>query len=100
MRQVVVFLLTISFFSWPAFASDGKDLYEKSCKVCHGIDGGGNPKIAQMTKVKPESLNLLKQDTKDKKDKELATVISDGVGKMKGLKDKLKASEIALVVGH
>lgn len=96
------FLAMVIFVS-PAFASAGptpKELYDKSCKTCHGIDGKGNIKLANTMKIKSELLDLMKKETKNKKDEELKAAITDGTGKMKGLKDKLKAGEISLIIAH
>lgn len=93
-------VLSISFTVSPVFGADGKELYEKSCKTCHGLDGKGNVKVAKMMKIDPSIVDLTKKETKDKKDKELEKLISDGIGKMKGLKDKLKTDEVSLIVSH
>ena len=95
-----IFMMTIFAINLPAVDSDGKVLYEKSCKMCHGIDGKGNAKLAQGMKIKPGALDLTKQETKDKKDEALKIAITDGIGKMKGFKDKLKAEEIVPIVAH
>lgn len=101
-----VFIISILFLSaylWGIAAAepDGKAIYEKSCKMCHGIDGKGNPKVAKAIKVDLAKLNLTGKETSDKKDAELVKTVSDGSGKiMKGFKDKLKQEEIAAVIGH
>ena len=102
MKTALLFgFLTTTLFSSLVFAElTGKELYEKSCKACHGIDGKGNTKLAQGMKIKPELLDLTKQETKNKKDEVLETTIIDGIGKMKGFKDKLKDNEISLIVAH
>lgn len=78
----------------------GKELYEKSCRTCHGVDGKGNTKLAQGMKIKPELLDLTKPETKNKNDEVLKAAVADGTGKMKGFKDKLKSDEISLIVAH
>lgn len=98
-RGLIIFSLLVIFFV-PAYAQDGKELYEKSCKMCHGIDGKGNAKLAQGMKIKPELLDLTKQETKNKKDEILKEIVSDGIGKMKGFKDKLKTDDTSLIVAH
>lgn len=95
---IVFGLLAILFV--PVYAQDGKELYEKSCKTCHGINGRGNAKLAAGMKIKPELLDLTKKETKKKKDEELKAIITDGAGKMRGFKDRLSANEISLVVAH
>lgn len=102
MRTGLLFgFLMMVVFSFSIFAEPtGKELYEKFCKVCHGIDGKGNAKLAKGMKIKPELLDLTKQETKNKKDEVLKSAIVDGTGKMKGLKDKIKAEEIAPIIAH
>ena len=88
-------------FSSSAFAEPtGKELFDKSCKMCHGVDGKGNAKLAQGMKIKPELLDLTRQEVQGKKDEVLKTNVADGSGKMKGFKDKLKTEEISLIVAH
>ena len=62
-------------------ASAGKEIYDKTCKTCHGGDGGGNPAIAKMLKVEIHPLGS--KEVQGKTDGELKKVISQGVGKMK-----------------
>ncbi|MDO8496772.1 MAG: cytochrome c [bacterium] len=100
--SLILSLLAVVIFSSPASAGPtDKELYDRSCKTCHGVDGKGNKNLAEkVLKIKPECLDLTKQATKDKKDEALKVAITDGIGKMKGLKDKLKADEIAPIVAH
>jgi mono/diheme cytochrome c family protein len=62
-------------------ASAGKEIYDKTCKTCHGADGGGNPAIAKMMKVELHPLGS--KDVQGKTDEELKKIISQGTGKMK-----------------
>ncbi|MBK5292789.1 MAG: cytochrome c [Acidobacteriia bacterium] len=55
---------------------EGKELYAKSCKSCHGAEGQGNPTIAKMMKVEIKPLGP--QSDGDVKD-----AILKGKGKMK-----------------
>ena len=103
MRTALFFgFLTVVIFSSSAFAEPtGKELFDKSCKMCHGVDGKGNAKLAQGMQIKPpELLDLTRQEVKNKKDEALKTTVMDGAGKMKGFKDKLKTEEISLIVAH
>ena len=95
------FVMVIIFLSSTLAGQTGKELYDKSCKTCHGVDGKGNKNLAEkVLKIKPELLDLTKQEIKSKKDDELKVVVMDGIGKMKGLRDKIKADEIAPIVAH
>jgi mono/diheme cytochrome c family protein len=66
------------------WGADGKALYEKSCKTCHGASGEGNAKIAAMLKV--EIRHLGSPEVQAKSDAELKKAIVAGVGKMKPVK--------------
>lgn len=67
--------------TWAADAAAGKAVYDKSCKSCHGADGGGNPAIAKMFKV--EMRDLKSPDVQALSDADLKKIITDGKGKMK-----------------
>lgn len=73
-------------------APDGKALYESKCALCHGKDG-----VAKATAKGAANLN-------DPKFQEANTVeaiekvITDGKGKMKGL--KLTPEQVAAVAAH
>lgn len=90
---VLAMVLTLNV----ALAADGVSVYAK-CKACHGADGKGNSKMAELLKITPEQLNLIKPETQKKDDPILRKSTKEGVGKMKGLGDKLKDDEIAAVV--
>lgn len=94
----IVFGLLVAVLTSPVHASDGKAVYLKKCSSCHGKDGKGNSKMAQMFKIKPEGLDVTKKSTLKKSDEELIAFTEKGAGKMKGFKGKLEAEEIAAVV--
>lgn len=64
-----------------AGATEGKAVFEKSCKPCHGADGQGNPGIAKMMKVTMKPLGSA--EVQSKSDAELKTIITHGTGKMR-----------------
>lgn len=110
-RETGTILSALLFFSliflWfpvndaSANGPDGKIVYEKNCKMCHGVDGKSTKKIASVLKVNLASLDLTNKETNDKKDVELVKTVSDGNGKaMKGFKDKLTQEEIAAVIKY
>ncbi|MBI3471910.1 MAG: cytochrome c [Candidatus Solibacter usitatus] len=80
MRIVYSALLT-ACLAGVAFAGDGKAVYDKSCKSCHGADGAGNPAIAKMMKITFKHLGS--KEVQVKKDAELKGDITKGTGKMK-----------------
>src|SRR6266545_2123336 len=52
-----------------AGANEGKELYVKACRSCHGADGQGNPAIAKMMKVELRALGS--QEVQSQSDAEL-----------------------------
>lgn len=103
-KSVALLLSTLFLFiglkQVDLIASDGKTIYEASCKSCHGPDGKGNEKVAKALKIDLIKLNLVKDETTKKSDAELAKTIHDGAGKMKPFKDKLKDEDISAVVEY
>lgn len=111
-RKIGAVLLALLFFvliflwlpvnSASANGSDGKVIYEKNCKMCHGADAKGSPKVAKALKVDPARLDLTDKETSDKKDAELVQTVSDGSKNkvMKSFKDKLTQEEIAAIIKH
>lgn len=87
MRKILTVLTLIALLTTAAFAADakaGKVVYDKSCKSCHGPDGTGNPGVAKMMKVDMKSLSSA--EVQAASDADLKTTVTDGKGKMKGLK--------------
>lgn len=79
---------------------NGKTLYEKNCKSCHGIDGKGNPKMAKSLKINLTKLDLTDEETVKKPDDNLVNVTREGAGKMKGYESKLSGEEIKAIVTY
>ena len=76
-------------------AEDGKALYEKSCKACHGANGEGNAKLAAMMKVEMRALSS--PEVQSKPDADLKKIITAGAGKMKPVKS-LSGEQVSAVV--
>ena len=74
-------LLAISMVPAIAGPSEGKEVYDKSCKPCHGANGQGNPGMAKMLKVEMKPLGS--KEVQAKSDADLKKVITQGSGKMK-----------------
>lgn len=72
-------------------AAEGKDLYAKKCRACHGPEGHGNPGMAKMLKV--EFRHLGSKDVQGKPDEEIKKIITAGTGKMKAV-DGLSGNQI------
>ena len=89
-------VLLLGLLALPA-RPDGKAAYDKTCKSCHGADGAGNPAIAKMMKITFKHLGS--KEVQAKKDAELSTDVTKGVGKMKPV-TSLSAAEVKDVVAH
>jgi len=74
-------LLAISIVPAMAGPSEGKEVYDKSCKACHGAEGQGNPGIAKMLKVEMRPLGS--KEVQAQSDADLKKIITQGKGKMK-----------------
>ncbi len=80
LRTAAIVLALGAVNAW-AGAEDGKEVFAKSCKTCHGADGQGNPTIAKMMKVEFKALGSV--EVQSLSDAELKGVIAKGKGKMK-----------------
>lgn len=78
-------------------AEDGKQVYNKSCRTCHGADGNGNPGLAKVMKVQFRPLGS--QEVQAKTDDELKKIITRGTGKMKPV-NGLSAKQVDDVVAY
>jgi cytochrome c oxidase cbb3-type subunit 3 len=65
----------ISAAASAAHAQDADQLYEKSCKNCHGPSGKGDGAAAKMLKPPPADLGTV---LKGKSDAEVAKIIKEG----------------------
>jgi cytochrome c5 len=90
MRILFLSFCLACLFCMPAF-SDGKAVYDKSCKACHGAEGQGNPGMAKMLKV--EIKHLGSKEVQAKSDAQLKKDVTEGVGKMKPVKLAAKEAD-------
>jgi mono/diheme cytochrome c family protein len=74
-------LLAISMAPAFAGAPEGKEVFDKSCKSCHGAQGQGNPGMAKMLKVEMRALGS--KEVQAQSDADLKKIITQGKGKMK-----------------
>ena len=65
-------------------ATEGKAVYDRSCKNCHGATGEANPAIAKMFKV--EIANLGSPEVQKMSDAEIGKIITEGKGKMQPIR--------------
>ena len=79
--------------TWAADAAAGKAVYGAWCKSCHGVDGEGNPAIAQALKVEMKPLSSSSVDVKQ--------VITNGQGKMKPIpSSRVVGADLANLVAY
>ena len=76
-----IILVILGATSAWAGATEGKAVYDRACKSCHGADGAGNPTIAKMMKVDIPPLSA--SAVQSLPDADLKAVIMKGKGKMK-----------------
>lgn len=84
-----------------------KALWDKQCKKCHAVDGSGKSEkgewlsVAKALKLeKPEVLSVTSADAKKLTDEQITKAMTDGKGKMKGMKDKLSESDLKALVAY
>ena len=81
-----------------AQSADGKALYLKNCRSCHGNSGTPSKQALRET---PKIAKLDQAFLSSRSDDSLTAVITHGAGKdMKPFKDKLSAAEIEAVVKY
>ena len=94
-RLVPIALVALLGWAVPVVAAeDGKALYESRCAMCHGMDG-----VAK--KMATGSKNF--DDPAWKRAATVASIVNatkDGVGKMKGLGEKLNAEQMKAVADY
>lgn len=94
-----LFALAVLPAASAAQTADGKAIYLKSCKDCHGVLG--RPTKASLRKY--DSIPDLSLTTffAGKSDADLLKVVRDGKGRdMKGFKDKLSSEELEAVTKY
>ena len=80
-----------------ADAKAGKDVYDRSCRVCHGDEGQGNPAVAKAMNVTMPDLRS--KAVQGKSDAALSEVVEKGSGKMRPVSG-LSKSQVADVVAY
>ncbi|HEX9894572.1 MAG TPA: cytochrome c [Gemmatimonadales bacterium] len=89
--------LLLAASSATAQAPDGKALYEKNCRMCHGADG--TPPAA-MLKMMPTLPTLNASFMASRSDDSVVKVLTSGTAKMKSFKEKLTPEEMAAVAKY
>ena len=97
-----VFLLSLLIAGWAMCLPPGGDVqsgqavYLKNCKVCHGVQGEGNPAIAKALKVTIPDLGS--KEIQARSDDDIKNGIVAGKGKMKPV--KVAGNELRDVVAY
>jgi len=91
---IAIAILGIGSAAFAADTPDGKALYEAKCAICHGKNG-----VAKSTAKGAANLNDPKFQEANTQ-AAIAAIITDGKGKMKGLKDKLTPEQVTAVAAH
>src|SRR5438874_13781496 len=76
-----IILVALGAVSAWAGADEGKAVYDRACKSCHGADGAGNPTVAKMMKVDIPALGS--SAVQSLPDADLKAAVTKGKGKMK-----------------
>ena len=91
----IALLSLAALIAVPALAAeDGAALYKSKCAMCHGADGV-TKKMAEPSR----NLNDAKFQAETSKEA-VAKIVTEGKGKMKGLKDKLTPEQVDAVAFH
>jgi mono/diheme cytochrome c family protein len=83
MNRLMLALAATALAAAPAFAADtadGKAVYERACKSCHGVDGAPNPGIEKAENVTIRDLKS--HEVQSVSDADMKNVITQGKGKM------------------
>jgi predicted CXXCH cytochrome family protein len=99
MRMFTVLLAAAALTAPAAFAADakaGKDIYDKSCKSCHGADGTPNPAMVKMLKV--DMKDLKSADVQKLSADDIKKIVIEGKGKMKPVKIGGSADDVVAYV--
>ena len=94
MKKTLVRALILVIALPAAGFADGAATYKAKCTACHGADGSGQTPVGKSLKPK----DLRSPDVQKMSDAEIATILSDGKGKMPP--SKLSPDDIKAVIGY
>ncbi len=103
MKKLIALSLTLlAAGALAAHAADGKELWDKNCKKCHGEDGKGKTVMGKKLGVKDYTSAKVQDELKDE---EMTKAIKEGVKKdgqtkMKAFGDALSDDEIKSLVDY
>lgn len=76
---ITAFLATTAGSALAADSRAGAAVFDKSCKMCHGADGAGNPAMAKMFPTLP---NMTTTEFQKKSEEDMKEAVTKGKGKM------------------
>jgi cytochrome c553 len=99
-KLIVISLALLVVGAGSVRAADAKETWEKSCKLCHGMDGKGKTKMGQKFGIKDYTDPKVQEEMKDEKMiKAIKEGIKDGdTTKMKAYGETLSDDEIKALV--
>jgi len=86
-KLVVLSLALLAAGALSAWAADAKEVWEKDCAKCHGVDGKGDTKMGKKLDIK----DLTDAKVQAAKDEEFAKAIKEGVKEKDTDKVRMKA---------
>ncbi|MBI4501579.1 MAG: cytochrome c [Gemmatimonadetes bacterium] len=99
-RSTLVIGLVLAFVAvaprLQAQGPDGKALYDKNCKTCHGAQGAPPAALAKKMKIPTIDAAYLAKVSDDS----ILKVMTNGSKNMKPMKDKLTEPELAAIGKH
>jgi mono/diheme cytochrome c family protein len=84
MVTVATLLLSVTLTYAAGNATEGKAVYDRACKNCHGATGVANPAIVKMMKV--EVPDLGSAEVQKMSDEDLKKIVTEGKGKMQPIR--------------
>jgi mono/diheme cytochrome c family protein len=77
-----------------------EDLYRTNCARCHGLEGRGDTPLGQQYDAPDFTDKSWWKDSEKTNSRSLSATVNNGKGKMPAFSEKLKSSEIALLVKY
>lgn len=91
--------LSLTAYAANAQQTVGLALYEKNCKMCHGVDGTPPAAMAKMLPTLP-TLNAKFMESRSEDSVEKVLTNGTANGKMKGFKGKLTPEQIEAIAEY
>lgn len=89
LKFIVVLILPLLAAGNARAEMDAATLWKKKCQTCHGVDGAGSVVMARSLDVQEASLDITRDEIREKSDEEIIKIIRDGRWKMPGFSNQL-----------